>query len=80
MKVDETAPREPVLPVGVLKIRAGPGANCSSIGSAVDILFAAAVAGGVVFVVASALVKLGVASPSKRGPGSNDGEKGDDAP
>lgn len=38
------------LPEGVLAVRAGPGANCSSIGSVVDMLFAAAVAAGVLYV------------------------------
>jgi hypothetical protein len=37
------------LPEGVLAVRAGPGANCSSIGSVVDMLFAAAVAAGVIY-------------------------------
>ena len=27
------------LPEGVLRVRAGPGANCSSAGSAIDVLF-----------------------------------------
>ena len=29
----------PVLPPGVLCVRLGPGANCSSAGSAIDVLF-----------------------------------------
>jgi hypothetical protein len=33
------APRDPELPEGVLAVRVGPGANCSSAGSAIDILF-----------------------------------------
>ncbi len=37
------------LPEGVLAVRAGPGANCSSIGSVVDLLFGTAVAAGVLY-------------------------------
>jgi hypothetical protein len=29
----------PELPCGVLRVRLGPGANCSSAGSAIDVLF-----------------------------------------
>ncbi len=35
--------------VGVLAVRRGPGANCSSIGSVVDLLFATAVIAGVLY-------------------------------
>lgn len=31
--------RAPELPPGVLCVRMGPGANCSSAGSAIDVLF-----------------------------------------
>jgi hypothetical protein len=37
------------LPKGVLAVRRGPGANCSSIGSVVDLLFGAAVVGGAIW-------------------------------
>ena len=37
------------LPEGVLAVRPGPGANCSSVGSVVDMLFAAAVVAGVAY-------------------------------
>jgi hypothetical protein len=37
------------LPDGVLAVRAGPGANCSSIGSVIDLLFGTAVAAGVLY-------------------------------
>lgn len=37
------------LPKGVLAVRRGPGANCSSIGSVVDVLFGAAVFGSVIW-------------------------------
>jgi hypothetical protein len=32
-------PERPALPEGVLAVRPGPGANCSSAGSAIDVLF-----------------------------------------
>ncbi len=38
-EVAREAPRAPELPEGVLAVRVGPGANCSSAGSAIDILF-----------------------------------------
>jgi hypothetical protein len=38
----------------VLVVRRGPGANCSSIGSALDVLFFAAALSGVVLAVAAA--------------------------
>ena len=45
----DALPDAPDLPKGVLVVRRGPGANCSSIGSVVDILFGAAVVGGAVW-------------------------------
>lgn len=45
------------LPDGVLAVRAGPGANCSSIGSVVDLLFVASVGVGVAY--AALAVALG---------------------
>jgi len=49
----------PSLPEGVLAVRVGPGANCSSAGSAIDILFYGSV-------IASALaVALAAALPPK---------------
>lgn len=54
---------------GVLAIRRGPGANCSSIGSVVDILFGAAVLGGAVYAAIAASLRdrplrvIGVARP-----------------
>lgn len=49
----------PSLPDGVLAVRVGPGANCSSAGSAIDILFYGSV-------IASALaVALAAALPPK---------------
>ena len=36
---DTAADSAPALPEGVLRVRLGPGANCSSAGSAIDVLF-----------------------------------------
>ena len=47
----------PELPAGVLAVRRGPGANCSSIGSVVDLLFGAAVVSGMLY--AGIVVALG---------------------
>lgn len=44
------------LPEGVLTVRLGPGANCSSIGSVVDILFVSATVGGALLAALSAAV------------------------
>jgi hypothetical protein len=63
----------PPLPEGVLAVRIGPGANCSSAGSAIDILFYGSV-------IASALaVALAAALPPKpkesRDENEEDGER-----
>jgi hypothetical protein len=52
----ERAPREDAerMHDHVLAVRAGHGANCSSIGSVIDILFASAVVGAAVFAAVSA--------------------------
>lgn len=47
----------PLKPESVRAVRAGHGANCSSIGSVVDTLFASAVVGGAVFAVVMAAMK-----------------------
>ncbi len=41
----------------ILAVRRGPGANCSSIGSAVEMLFLSATAGSALLVAASALLR-----------------------
>ena len=41
----------------ILAVRRGPGANCSSIGSAVEMLFLSASAGSALLVAVSALLK-----------------------
>jgi hypothetical protein len=54
----DAAPRETTtLPPGVLAIRRGPGANCSSIGSVIDILFVSAAVGGAVLVAIAAALE-----------------------
>lgn len=60
----------------ILVLRRGPGANCSSIGSALDLLFLSAVAGGAVLAVVAAAFgprprpesQDGVSSPSADSP------------
>ena len=47
------------LPPGVLRVRVGSGANCSSVGSAIDVLFYTSVIAGAL------AVALAAALPSK---------------
>ena len=61
----------PRLPEGVLRVRLGPGANCSSAGSAIDVLFYGSV------IVGALAVALAAAFPPKD-PG--DEERGDGDP
>lgn len=62
----------PSLPEGVLAVRVGPGANCSSAGSAIDILFYGSV-------IASALaVALAAALPPKARAEPDEGKPTDD--
>lgn len=42
---------------GVLRVREGHGANCSSVGSVVDTVFLGAVAGGVVIAMVAAALR-----------------------
>jgi hypothetical protein len=51
--VEVTSP-SPIAPEEILVLRRGPGANCSSIGSALDILFVSATAAGVILVLVAA--------------------------
>ena len=46
--------RPPELPEGVLAVRVGPGANCSSAGSAIDVLFYGSVIVGAIAVALAA--------------------------
>jgi hypothetical protein len=50
----EEEPKAPELPEGVLAVRVGPGANCSSAGSAIDILFYGSVFVGAIAVALAA--------------------------
>ena len=56
----------PALPEGVLAVRLGPGANCSSVGSAIDVLFYGSVVAGAV------AVALAAAFPPKADPPGGD--------
>ncbi len=58
---DPAAEEPPALtPEDILVVRRGPGANCSSIGSALDVLFLSAVAGSAI------LAAVAAALPSSR--------------
>lgn len=60
----------------ILAVRRGPGANCSSIGSALDLLFLSAVAAGVVF--AGVAAAFGDRDPPRRNaPADDDSEESD---
>ena len=66
-------PVAPVLPTGVLRLRVGPGANCSSAGSGVDVLFYGSA------IVGALAVALAAAFPPKKHdptPASDDGGQG----
>lgn len=59
----------------ILAVRIGHGANCSSIGSVVDTLFATATVGGAVFAAVVAALKVeevSVVSPVARAMAAND--------
>jgi hypothetical protein len=64
------APRPPALPEGVLAVRVGPGANCSSAGSTIDILFYGSA------IVGAIAVALAAAFPPRE-PRDEDGDGGD---
>jgi hypothetical protein len=65
----------------ILAVRVGHGANCSSIGSVVDTLFASAVVGAMVFAAVAAAMKsetvkiAGSPRADSRPPGSGDGSR-----
>jgi hypothetical protein len=61
------------LPEGVLAVRRGPGANCSSIGSVVDLLFGAAVVGGAIW--AGILASLRDVAPETASSSKKDEER-----
>ncbi len=67
------APIPPELPEGVLRVRLGPGANCSSAGSAIDVLFYGSV------LVGALAVALAAAFPPRE-PREAEAQAGDDPP
>jgi len=82
-----------LLPEDILVVRFGPGANCSSIGSALDVLFLSAVAGSAILVAVAAAMPLkpqakqkkkkkagGSAGASAAPPGRAPGETPGEAP
>jgi hypothetical protein len=66
--------RDPELPEGVLAVRVGPGANCSSAGSAIDILFYGSA------IVGAIAVALAAAFPPRARDDDDDDERGEPAP
>jgi hypothetical protein len=69
---EPAAPREPVAEERLRVVRTGHGANCSSIGSVIDTLFATATLGAAVFAaVAAALARedVQVVRPKDAKPG-----------
>ena len=76
-------PRPAELPPGVLVARLGAGANCSSAGSAIDILFYTSVIAGAIAVALSAAFPPRPAeaqSASKGGPSAPPGPPSGDDP
>lgn len=58
----------------ILVVRRGPGANCSSIGSAVEMLFLSAAAGAALVVAASAALRPHADDTDDEGDGGDGGE------
>lgn len=74
---DPPSPEPPVLPPGVLCARLGPGANCSSAGSAIDILFYGSVLVGALAVALAAAIPPAPPDGEGDGPGGpGDGPEG----
>ena len=60
----QVARQAPIDPEEIVCVRRGPGANCSSIGSVLDVIFLSAVVGGAILVgVAAALGGAPAAPP-----------------
>lgn len=84
--IEEASPAA-LSPEEILVVRRGPGANCSSIGSALDMLYLSAVAAGAVLVgIAAALGEHATTTRSypsraagKEPPGERDATEDDDA-
>ena len=70
---DTAADPAPALPEGVLRVRLGPGANCSSAGSAIDVLFYGSV------IIGALAVALAAAFPP-HDPKPADAQASDDPP
>ncbi len=70
---DPAAAPTPALPEGVLRVRLGPGANCSSAGSAIDVLFYGSV------LVGALAVALAAAFPPRE-PREAEAQPSDDPP
>jgi hypothetical protein len=65
----------PELPEGVLAVRVGPGANCSSAGSAIDVLFYGSVLVGAIAVALAAAFPP--REPERDEPGGAEPAEGD---
>jgi hypothetical protein len=57
----------PIDPEEILVLRRGPGANCSSIGSALDVLFLSATLAGVILVSVAAAMGDAKEAPARHG-------------
>jgi hypothetical protein len=76
----EPLPEPRIEPDEILSVRRGPGANCSSIGSALDLLFLSATIAGAVFAgIAAALGDEGSADPQRTGEPAPAGETDESA-
>lgn len=64
-RIQEARPAE-IEPGEILAVRRGPGANCSSIGSVLDMIFLSATIGGALLVAVAASLGDGPAPPSAR--------------
>lgn len=73
---DDRAPT-PAWPQGVLVVRPGRGANCSSVGSVVDMLFVAGAAGGALLVALQALAGDDPPRATQTGAPAGDAGQGD---
>lgn len=79
-RVASTPSVPPALPEGVLAVRLGPGANCSSAGSAIDILFyGSVVVGALAVALTAALTPRERREPSEENDdrNTNDASKND---
>jgi hypothetical protein len=71
---------EPVESEGILVIRRGPGANCSSIGSAVEMLFLSAAVGAAVLAAVVAALKPRAEEATPAEPPASPSPPGDTGP